>query len=145
MQPLQYLILAREIRKNESGIFSFIDVCLHLAVNELPARGKFDMAIICGPGWEAGKYRIHIATKIPDQDAQKIGFADVEILDESHIYTAVVNNLGLQINNANGFSFQVYKELSPTSDPQETQNELTGDLILERPFNIKLLQKQAVE
>ncbi len=139
MQPSQYLILAREVVRNDHGIFSFMDVCQHLAVNELPAKGKFDLAIICGPGWESGKHRIHIATQIPEKESKKIGFADVEIVDNTHIYTAVVKNLGLIIDNDKGFSFQVYKESFDIKDSEETKNELLGELILERPFNVNVV------
>lgn len=142
MQASQYLILAREINRNEQGIFSFIEVCQHLAVSELPARGRFDMAVICGPGWETGKYRIHIATKLADKEPRKIGFADVEIANQTHIYTAVVKGLGIIIDNDKGFTLQVYKESGELRDPKETQNELIGELIFERPFNVALVQKQ---
>jgi hypothetical protein len=142
MHESQYLILAREINKNEHGIFSFLDVCLHLAVNELPAKGKFDMAVICGPGWEPGVHRIHIATKLNDQEPKKIGYADVEIVDNTHIYTAAVKNLGLFIDNDKGFSFQVYRESGEIQDAEVTKNQLVGSLILERPFNVKVLQTQ---
>jgi hypothetical protein len=145
MQASQYLVLAREINRNEHGIFSFIDVCQHLAVNELPAKGKFDMAIICGPGWEPGKHRIHIATKISEKEARKIGFADVEIVDSTHIYTAVVKNLGLIIDNDKGFAFQVYKESHDIKDAEETKNDLPGEVILERPFNVNVLNPQPQE
>lgn len=142
MQQSQYLILAREIKRSDSGIFSFIDVCQHLAVNELPAKGRFDMSVICGPGWEAGKYRIHIGTKLEDDEPKKIGYADVEIVDTSHIYTAVVKSLGLIVDSDKGFVFQVYKESNPQEGDEASKNELRGDLILERPFKVNVIQKQ---
>ncbi|MEW5821884.1 MAG: hypothetical protein AB1782_16945 [Cyanobacteriota bacterium] len=142
MQPAQYLILAREINRNEHGIFSFQDICQHLAVNELPAKGKFDMAILCGPNWESGKYRIHIATQLNQDPPNKIGYADVEIADNAHIYTAVVKNLGLIVDSDQGFSFQVYKQNGPVEDTEENKNGLHGELILVRPFKVKLVQKQ---
>lgn len=142
MQQSQYLILAREIKRNDSGIFSFIDVCQHLAVNELPAKGRFDMSVICGPGWDTGKYRIHIATKLEDDEPKKIGYADVDIVDNSHIYTAVVKNLGLIVDSDKGFVFQVYKQYAPFEDEEASKNQLMGDLILERPFKVNVIQKQ---
>lgn len=143
MEASQYLILAKEVNRNEYGIFSFIEVCQHLAVNELPAKGNFDMAIICGPGWDKGKYRIHIATKVSSSTPpKKIGYADVEILDDKHIFTAVVKNLGLIVDNDQGFSFEVYKESGDLQDPEVTKEEVLGDLILERPFNVRVIQTQ---
>lgn len=145
MQESQYLLLAKEVKRTEQGIFSFIDVCQHLAVNELPAKGRFDMAVICGPGWTQGKHRIHIATKIADQEPKKIGYADVDIIDNTHIYTAVVKNLGLIIDNDKGFSFQVYRESINLQDIETTKNNIVGELILDRPFNVKILQAQAAD
>lgn len=142
MQESHYLVLAREIGRNEQGIFSFLDICQHLAVNELPAKGRFDMAILCGPNWNAGTYRIHIATKLADEPPKKIGYADVEIVDDAHIYTAVVKNLGLIVDSDKGFSFQVYRQNGPVEDSEESRNEIMGDLILERPFRVKVIQKQ---
>lgn len=143
MEASQYLILAKEVNRNEYGIFSFIEVCQHLAVNELPAKGNFDMAIICGPGWNKGKHRIHIATKANNTTpAKKIGYADVEILDDKHIFTAVVKNLGLIVDNDQGFSFEVYRESGDLQDPDTTKDEIIGNLILERPFNVRVIQSQ---
>lgn len=142
MNPCQYLVLAREINRNENGIFSFLDVCQHLAVNELPAKGRFDMAILCGPGWEAGQHRIHIATKLGEDEPNKIGYANVEIIDDAHIYTAVVKNLGLIVDSDKGFVFQVYHETGELADEETAKKEILGELILERPFKVKVVQKQ---
>ena len=143
MQSSQYLILAQEIKKSDQGIFSYINVCQHLAVNELPAKGRFDLAVLCGPGWERGKYRIHIATKLEDNETpNKIGYADVEIFDESHIYTAVVKGLGLIVDSDKTFSFQVYKQSENIEDTDESKNAIFGDLILERPFRVKVVGGQ---
>lgn len=145
MKEQQYLVLAREIKKNENGIFSFIDICQHLAVNELPARGKFDLAIICGPCWQPGNYRLHIATKLDQDDPIKVGYADVQIIDDNHIYTAVFHNLGIIIDKDKAFSFLVYKESGELEDIESTKSKLIGDLIIERPFVVHIFKDSSKE
>lgn len=137
----QYFILAREIQKTVNGLFSFIDVSQHLAVERLPAEGKFDIGIICGPGWEAGQHRIHIGVQIPGKEPVKIGYADVFIADETHIYTAIINKLTLAINDDKGFSFLIYKESGELKDVEDTKQELLGALIIERPFKVRIVNQ----
>lgn len=144
MQPSQYLIMAREIKQTDSGIFSYLDVCENLYINKLPANGKFDLAIICGPGWEPGKYHVHLAMKIENEQPQKIGYIDVNILDKYSIYTAKLKNLGITIKNELPFYFMAYKHPGEFIENDDTVNMITGELIIERPYKITITDKQLI-
>jgi hypothetical protein len=145
MISAQYLILAREIKSNNLGMFTFVDSIQHFVLKELPVKGSFDMALICGPGWDNGKYHIHVALKLLNNEIKKIGSAEVIIKDELQVHTAIIQGLNLIIDNEQGFHFLLYKE--PVSEeinlsdlPQD--NIIRGELILERPFRVIIPQFQ---
>ncbi|MEW5818777.1 MAG: hypothetical protein AB1782_01175 [Cyanobacteriota bacterium] len=136
MLASQYLILAKEVKQNENGTISYNEVCQHFYVKKLPANGNFDLATVCGPGWNAGSYHLHIAMKVGNEEPLKIGFADINIVDEFHIFTAKINNIGIVINNTNILYLQVYKHTGEYIENDDTKNLLSGELIIERPFKV---------
>jgi hypothetical protein len=145
MIPSQYIILAEEIKKGEHNLFNFSNVCQQLTVNKLPARGMFDVAILCGPGWEAGKYRIHVAAMAIGTDTpQKIGVAEFQILNDGHTYTVTMNQVNLHLDNNNGFLLQVFKETGNFEPMDPESKEIRGNLIVERPVYINVLAQEAI-
>lgn len=136
MESTQYLVLAREITQNESGVFSYLDVSQHLFVDRLPAKGEFDVAIVCGPGWEAGEYHLHLAMKMEEYEPKKIGYAKVYIKDQYHIFTVKLEKIVLTINSENPFYFLVYKHPGEFIENDDTMDMITGELVIERLFRV---------
>jgi len=132
----QYLVLAKEIKQNENGVYSYIDICEHLLIKDLPAQGVFDMAIVCGPGWEPGDHHLHIAIKKGELESQKIGFGKVHITDEFHIFTLKINKLSIGLKDNQPFTLQVYQHKGDFVENENTVNMITGDLVIERVFKV---------
>lgn len=145
MEATQYLVLAREITQNESGVFTYYDVSQHLFIDRLPAKGEFDVAIVCGPGWEPGEHHLHIAMKMEEHEPKKIGYAKVHIKDQFHIFTVKLEKIILTLNTENPFYFMVYRHSGEFIENDDTIDMITGELIIERPFKVtKVTKKEEV-
>lgn len=91
----QYLIIAENITYKNYKL-SCINIFDHLMTVQLPAEIIFDMAVICGPGWEVGKHVLTVKAKAHEQEFE-IGNIEVEIPHERFVYNAIAQDLKMAI------------------------------------------------
>lgn len=141
MKEVQYLIISRKITQNDRGALTFVDVCDNLYIKELPARGKFDIALICGPGWPTGKHSVYLSLVSGNQEPIKIGAAEISIADENRVATLLFNKLNLVIEESENLTllFQVHRD-----DHQALKEDIEGELIFERPVKVYLQEQESV-
>ena len=117
----QYLLLAESILYKNNKL-TCINIFDQFVAVHLPAEFVFDLAVICGPGWEPGIYNVEINVKTNDSDISNIGNIDVTINSDTFVYNAIANNLKIAIGpNVKNITFVVYKN---------------GESILERSYPV---------
>lgn len=123
----QYLLIAESIiyRNNKLTAINMYDQLLAM---KLPAEFVFDLAILCGPGWQAGNYELEIFVKIEDELEVKLGNISINIPNENFVYNAIAPELSLGVKDgADKVTFIVKTD---------------GQVVLERNFNVKTLAEK---
>lgn len=92
----QYLLVAESIIYKNSKLTA-INIYDQFLAMQLPAEFSFDLAILCGPGWEPGDYDLDIFVK-PENDSEvQLGTIKINVPNESFVYNAIATNLNLSL------------------------------------------------
>lgn len=105
----QYLIVAENIiyKNNKLTCINIYDKFTGITI---PAEFIFDLAIICGPNWEPGTYKLTVEVEINNVKSS-LGSIDVKIPHKRFTYNAIANNIKLSINNeVEQIRFRIYQE-----------------------------------
>lgn len=124
----QYLIVAENIiyKNNKLSCINIHDQFLSV---QLPAEFTIDLAVICGPGWEAGSHNIEIKAKTDETEIVNVGNINIEIPGENFVYNAIAPNLKLALGEGvKNITFVVYKN---------------NEVIIERTYPINSLFNRA--
>lgn len=120
----QYLLLAENItyKNNKLSCINILDQIITL---KLPTEFNFELAAICGPGWNAGDYTITIYVQLDDTEPNELGQTQVTIPNEEFTYNALATDLKIIIpENSKTINFTVFRN---------------NDLIIERKYQISTL------
>jgi len=105
----QYLVIAENITYKYNKL-SCINIYDQFMTFSLPAESFFDLAVMCGPGWEAGEYDLKINVQINDEEQVELGSVKTKIPHDNFVYNAIAPNLKIALpQNAERVSFHVYK------------------------------------
>ncbi len=103
----QYLLIAETIFYKNNKLTA-INIYDHFVALKLPAEFVFDLAVLCGPGWEHGEHVITINFRPDDKELTKLGDIKVDIPSDNFVYNALANNLKFTIgSDVNNLSFIV--------------------------------------
>ena len=69
----QYLLIAETIFYKNNKLTA-INIYDHFVALKLPAEFVFDLAVLCGPGWEHGEHVITINFRPDDKELTKLKF-----------------------------------------------------------------------
>ena len=94
----QYLLIAETIFYKNNKLTA-INIYDHFVALKLPAEFVFDLAVLCGPGWEKGNHLITINFRPDDKELTKLGDIKVEIPNDNFVYNALANNLKFTIGS----------------------------------------------
>jgi len=94
----QYLLIAENIIYRNTKL-TCINIFDHFVAVKLPAEFTFDMVVICGPGWDAGKHEITMNAVTDGEEQVEIGKIEFEIPNENFVYNAIAHNLKLGISD----------------------------------------------
>lgn len=87
----EYLVLAETvIFKNDR--LTCINIYDKFTTVAMPAEFRFDLAIICGPNWEAGEHKLTVKAKASNGKEVSIGDLTVNIPNENFVYNAFAND-----------------------------------------------------
>ena len=129
----QYLIVAENITFKNNKL-SCINIYEQFLAIKLPAEFSFDMAVICGPGWDVGEYDLNIDIKINEsEETTQLGTIKVNIPTENFVYNAMATDLKVKLgSDIKSMTFLIRKN---------------DELILERayPVNTLLVKKEQTE
>lgn len=105
----QYLIIAENITYKYNKL-SCINIYDQFMTFGLPAESFFDLAVMCGPGWEPGEYDLKINVQINNESPVELGSVKTNIPHNNFVYNAIAPNLKIVLpQDAENVSFQVYK------------------------------------
>ncbi len=105
----QYLVVAENITYKNNKL-SCINIFDQFVAVKLPAEFTFDLAVICGPGWEPGKYNVKIQAKTTETDLASVGNLEVDIPHDNFVYNALAPNLKITLGpNVKSITFVVSK------------------------------------
>ena len=92
-----YLLLAEQIifRNNKLSLINVMDQFLAI---HLPASFNFDLAFICGPGWQPGDYDLMFKVRIDDKDAIELGAIKTKIDSDKSIFNAIASDLNFGLD-----------------------------------------------
>lgn len=96
-----YLIIAEHVSFRNNKL-SVINMWHQFTALHLPARFNFDLAFICGPGWETGEYDLTFKVKSQVNDPIELGSIKVNISNEKSVFKAVASELNFVIENNSG-------------------------------------------
>lgn len=119
-----YLIIAEQIsyRNNKLSAVNIWDQFIAL---QLPAKFNFDLAFICGPGWQAGKYNLTFKVKSQVNEPIELGSIMIDMINEKSVFNATASGLNFMIQDNTGeITFIV---------------ERNGDVIFERDYPVNCL------
>jgi hypothetical protein len=125
----QYLVIAENITYKYNKL-SCINIYDQFMTFTLPSESFFDLAVMCGPGWDPGDYDIKITVQVNDQDPVELGSVKTSIPHNNFVYNAIAPNLKIVLpEDAKSVTFSVLR------------NE---EQILTRTYSINplLMQKQ---
>lgn len=93
----QYLVIAESLiyKNNKLTAINMYDQFLAM---QLPAEFDFDLAVLCGPGWEPGDYSLDIFIEPKGNESFKLGIINFDIPNENFVYNAVAKDLSLLVN-----------------------------------------------
>lgn len=93
----QYLVIAESLiyKNNKLTAINMYDQFLAM---QLPAEFDFDLAVLCGPGWDAGDYNLDIFIEPKGAEYFKLGVINFDIPNEHFVYNAVAKDLSLVVN-----------------------------------------------
>ena len=105
----QYLILAENIVYKNNKL-SCINIMDQFMVVKQPTEAYFDLAAICGPGWDEGEYNIAIKVQLDEEEVFEIGASKINVPHKDFVYNALAQNLKVAIKeNTKYVKFYVYK------------------------------------
>jgi len=87
-----YLLIAEQILFRNNKL-SAINIWDHFSALHLPAKFDFDLAFICGPGWEAGEYDLNFKIKANHDEIVELGAIKATIPNDKSIFNAIASNL----------------------------------------------------
>lgn len=132
----QYLLLAEQIifRNNKLSLINVMDQFLAI---HLPASFNFDLAFICGPGWQPGNYDLMFKVQIDDKDPVELGAIKATIDSEKSIFNAIAADLNFGLDrNTHEVTFiierngqAVYTRTYPVAylfELKQNEDQLTG-------------------
>jgi len=126
----QYLVIAENITYKYNKL-SCINMYDQFMTFSLPAESFFDLAVMCGPGWEAGEYDLKIKVQINNEEQIELGSVKTNIPHNNFVYNAIAPNLKIVLpQDAQNVSFKVYKN---------------DELILTRTYPVTTLFTQQTE
>lgn len=105
----QYLVIAENITYKYNKL-SCINIYDQFMTFSLPAESFFDLAVMCGPGWEPGEYDLKINVQVDNQETAELGSVKTNIPHSNFVYNAIAANLKIVLpEGAQNVSFHVYK------------------------------------
>ena len=120
----QYLIVAENITYKHNKL-SCINIYDQFVSVQLPAEFVFDLAVLCGPGWDVGSHDIEIKIRINENELLNVGDIKIEIPGKNFVYNAIAPNLKVALGEGlSSLKFEIYKN---------------NELIIEREYPINTL------
>ncbi|MDD3014128.1 MAG: hypothetical protein PHC34_10535 [Candidatus Gastranaerophilales bacterium] len=105
----QYLVIAENITYKYNKL-SCINIYDQFITFSLPADSFFDLAVMCGPGWEPGEYDLKIKVQVNNNEPDELGSVKTNIPHDNFVYNAIAPNLKIVLpEGAQTVSFHVYK------------------------------------
>jgi|GEM_PF-1337215 len=105
----QYLIIAENITYKYNKL-SCINIYDQFITFSTPAESFFDLAVMCGPGWETGEYDLKINVQIDNEEPVELGSVKTNIPHDNFVYNAIAPNLKIILpKDAKTVTFYVYK------------------------------------
>jgi hypothetical protein len=105
----QYLVIAENITYKYNKL-SCINIYDQFMTFSLPAESFFDLAVMCGPGWDPGEYDLKINVQIDDDEPVELGSVKTNIPHDNFVYNAIAPNLKIILpQGSKNVTFYVYK------------------------------------
>jgi len=122
----QYLVVAESIIYKNSKL-TCINIFDQFVSVQLPAEFHFDLAVMCGPGWESGEYSVAIKAQTTEETPVQIGEIKVNIPNENFVYNALAPNLRVSIGaDVKKIKFLVFKNDKIIVERSYPVNSLMG-------------------
>ncbi|MCK7484435.1 MAG: hypothetical protein MZU97_01930 [Bacillus subtilis] len=81
---------------------SVINVWDQFVAIHSPAKFNFDMAFICGPGWQPGEYELKFKVKSNSSEIHELGAVKAVIANDKAVFNAIAPNINLIITEDSG-------------------------------------------
>ena len=93
----EYLILAENVYFKNNKL-TCINIYDRLTTVAMPTEFRFDMAIMCGPGWSEGEHKLTIKAKGSNGKEVSVGEITVKIPSKDFVYNAYANDLKITMD-----------------------------------------------
>ena len=96
---MRVLILGIKVVVDADSLMYLLGTKIDFKEDDISAEFVFDLAVLCGPGWEHGEHVITINFRPDDKELTKLGDIKVDIPSDNFVYNALANNLKFTIGS----------------------------------------------